>query len=335
MVNVYNKKCRTKGCGKVPSYGASGTKTVDYCAHHSPGGIVEVCSRNCRTGGCGKQPSYGVVGTNTAEYCAQHAPDGMVNVKRRKCRTEGCGKKPLFGVAKTRTAKCCAQHARLKCGVEGYKEGEVDPHNSGKETIDNILPNGPKHQTVHSQTTGPLAEGNQGSHKRVRYPEITSTASMRPISRESIGGAGTMQDIDYAGFFREGGSAALLLARYTIRYPKLYLRNISFTSLLLYSCLGCIPLLIGLPFLRGLLTRMVFLPYAYHVAVSCLCFFSCFFSFIVGLFCVPPWRRCPLLATFLPVSFCLLSLLFSLECVFGLIWFGSVYLVTTAGFVAV
>ena len=44
-------------------------------------------------------------------------------------------------------------------------------------------------------------------------------------------------------------------------------------------------------------------------------------------------RRCPLLATFLSVLFCLLSLLIS-ERFSGLVWFGSVYLVTTAGFVA-
>ena len=45
-------------------------------------------------------------------------------------------------------------------------------------------------------------------------------------------------------------------------------------------------------------------------------------------------RRCPLLATFLSVLFCLLSLLIS-ERISGWIWFGSVYyLVTTAGFVA-
>ena len=31
----------------------------------------------------------------------------------------------------------------------------------------------------------------------------------------------------------------------------------------LFSCLGCIPLLIELPFLRSLLMRMFFLPYAY------------------------------------------------------------------------
>ena len=35
----------------------------------------------CKTEGCGKKPSYGVAGTKTVEYCAQHAPDGMVNVK--------------------------------------------------------------------------------------------------------------------------------------------------------------------------------------------------------------------------------------------------------------
>ncbi|CAN0410507.1 unnamed protein product, partial [Ascophyllum nodosum] len=109
----------------------------------------------------------------------------------------GCGRKTSFGVANTRTAEYCAQHARLKCGVEGYKEGEVDLHHSGKETIGNILPNGAKHQIVHPPaTTSPPSEGRQGSGELVLYPEITSTASMRPISRESAGGAGTLQDID-------------------------------------------------------------------------------------------------------------------------------------------
>ena len=85
----------------------------------------------------------------------------------------------------------------LKCGVEGYREGEVDPHHSGKVTIGNILSNGVKCPTVHPPaTTSPLSEGSQGSRKRVRYPEITFPASMRPILRESAGGAGTMQDID-------------------------------------------------------------------------------------------------------------------------------------------
>ena len=159
--------------------------------------MVNVKSRKCRTEGCGRGPSYGVAGTKTAEYCAQHAPDGMVNVCNKKCRTEGCGKKPSFGVTNTRTAEYCAQHARLKCDVEGYMEGEVDPHNSGKETIGNILPNGAKHQTVHPpDTTNPPSEGDQGSRKRVRHPEFTSTASMRPIPREAAGGAGIMQDRD-------------------------------------------------------------------------------------------------------------------------------------------
>ena len=49
---------------------------------------------------------------------------------------------------------------------------------------------------------------------------------------------------------------------------------------------------------------------------------------------VPPWRRCPLLATFLSVFFCLIFLFFLSERVPGLIWFGSIYLVTTTGFVS-
>ena len=83
----------------------------------------------------------------------------------------------------------------------------------------------------------------------------------------------------------------------------------------LSSCLGCIPTLIRLPFLR------------LNAVVS-----SLFLLFVFSIFfCLS--RRCPLLATFLSVLFCLLSLLIS-ERFSGLIWFGSVYLVTTAGFVA-
>ena len=138
-----------------------------------------------------------MTGTKTAEYCAQHALNGMVNVYSRQDRVKGCGKKPSFDVANTRTAEYCAQHARLKCDVEGYGEGEVDPHNSGKDIIGNMLPNGAKHQTVHPPaTTSPQSEGGQGSRKRVRHPEFTSTASMRQIPRESAGGAGMMQDRD-------------------------------------------------------------------------------------------------------------------------------------------
>ena len=119
-----------------------------------------------------------------------------------------------------------------------------------------------------------------------------------------------------------------------MRCLKLYLRNISFTSLLLSSCLGCIPLLIGLSFLRGLLTRMFFLPCAFHVVVSCLCFCVLLLYFYCASLLCPSLATISFAGYFPAVSFCLLSLLFSLGCVFGLIWFSSVYLVTTAGFVA-
>ena len=62
------------------------------------------------------------------------------------------------------------------------------------------------------------------------------------------------------------------------------------------------------------------------VCFFCLCFGLCF-PFLVDRDDVLCWLlSCPFS--------CLLSLLFS-ERVPGLVWFGSVYLVTTAGFVAI
>ena len=77
----------------------------------------------------------------------------------------------------------------------------------------------------------------------------------------------------------------------------------------LSSCLGCIPPLIGLPFLR------------FYAVVSSLFLLFVFSNFFVYRDDVP------LLATFLPVLLCLLSLLIS-ERFSGLISFGSVYQVS-------
>ena len=83
----------------------------------------------------------------------------------------------------------------------------------------------------------------------------------------------------------------------------------------LSSCLGCIPPLIGLPSLR-------FYAVGSSLFLLSVCFRLCF-SILS--------RRCPLLATSCP-SF---SVCFPCSSpIPGLIWFGSVYLVTTAGFVA-
>ena len=245
MVDVKSRKCRTEGCDMWPSYGVKGKTTAEYCAQHAPDGTVDVKRKKCRTKSCGKRPSYGVAGTKTAEYCSQHAPNGMIDASSKKCRIGGCGKGPSFGVANTRTVEYCAQHARLKCGVEGYSVEEGDPHHSGKETIGNIFSNGAKHQTVHPPaTTSPPSESSQGSRKRVRYPEIISTTSMRPIARVSAGGAESMPDIDGQKISRQtrcfckGGGAALLVARYTKRDLNIYLLDISFYILApVFRCL--------------------------------------------------------------------------------------------------
>ena len=124
----------------------------------------------------------------------KHASD----VCSKKCRTGGCGKKPSFRVAATKTAEYCAQHAGIQRGVEGYREREVGPHHSGKETISNVIPSGAKHVTVllPPTTTSHPSGVSRDSRKRVLHPEITSTTSKRAVIRESTAGAVTMPDIE-------------------------------------------------------------------------------------------------------------------------------------------
>ena len=89
----------------------------------------------------------------------------------------------------------------------------------------------------------------------------------------------------------------------------------------LSSCLGCIPPLIGLPFLRFMRLPLV--------CFYCLCDFVCDFYFYFYFFVYRDDILCWLLyCPFSSVCFPCLSP------ISGLIWFGSVYLVTTAGFVA-
>ena len=176
----------------------AGTKTADCCAQHAPGGMDNVGSRKCRTESCGNKPSFGVAGTNTLEYCAQHALHGMVDVKRKNWRARGCGKEPSFEVANARTVEYCAKHARLRCGFEGYRKREVGPQHYGNKIIGNVIPSGVKHMTVHPPTTKTSQPPGVcwSSRKRLRHPEITSTASKRAAALESTAGAVTMPDIN-------------------------------------------------------------------------------------------------------------------------------------------
>ena len=83
----------------------------------------------------------------------------------------------------------------------------------------------------------------------------------------------------------------------------------------LSSCLGCIPPLIGLPSLR-------FYAVGSILFLLSVCFCLCFLFYRNDVLC---WLLpCPSFSVCFPC----------LSLIPGLIWFGSVYLVTTAGFVA-
>ena len=95
--------------------------------------------------------------------------------------------------------------------------------------------------------------------------------------------------------------------------------RVASVALALVFMSGRIPPLIGLPLLRSLL-RSVFCAYSLFLLLFVI-------LFVFSVYCLS--RRCPVLATFLLVLFCLIPLLISKR-IPGMIWLGSVYLVTTA-----
>ena len=81
-------------------------------------------------------------------------------------------------------------------------------------------------------------------------------------------------------------------------------------SLSLSSCLGCLALLIWLPFLRinSLLRRMFFLSYAYCTWFSFVCLICFCLSFVSWFSLLSPFlATMSLQATFTSASFCLVS----------------------------
>ena len=126
-------------------------------------------------------------------------------------------------------------------------------------------------------------------------------------------------------------------------------RCVAFVVLDFTAGLSSAPYMAVTPFLRSLLKRIFFLPYAYYLC-GCLLFvsstffvcvfLSCLYVVFVCLFCVPSWRRCSLLITLLvrSPSVYFLPFFFS-PAVFPVwittvVWFDSDYLVTKGGFVA-
>ena len=115
--------------------------------------------------------------------------------------------------------------------------------------------------------------------------------------------------------FLESVYLILLFPLIVVSSPScLYFAVLHPLPLPLSSCLGCIPPLIGLPSLRFMRLPLV--------CFYCVCFCLCFLFYRDDVLC--SLLSCPFSYVCFPC----------LSPIPGLIWFGSVYLVTTAGFVA-
>ena len=105
-------RCAQPSCGKGPSFGAEGTKKVEFCAGHARDGMVDLKSTKCAQRGCTKIPSLGVPGTRQREFCRENARDGMVDLINRNSAHRGCAKAAPRSVSGTKRRESCREHAK-------------------------------------------------------------------------------------------------------------------------------------------------------------------------------------------------------------------------------
>ena len=89
-----------EGKSEQPFFGVAGTKTVEHCARHSLDGMVQVKNRKCRTKRGDKKPSLRVANTRTAEYRAQHTrlQCGVEGFREREVGPHHSGKVTIANV---------------------------------------------------------------------------------------------------------------------------------------------------------------------------------------------------------------------------------------------
>lgn len=66
---------------------------------------MDIRHKRCRKAGCSTNPPLGIAGSKTIEFCAHRVPEGMVDVMSKRCRKEGFSGQPLFGIATSKTAE--------------------------------------------------------------------------------------------------------------------------------------------------------------------------------------------------------------------------------------
>lgn len=120
MVEVRDRRCQVPGCGKIPSYGASGKRQV--CRDHKEPGMTYAVI-TCENPQCNKNPSFAARGETRRRFCKRHAQPGMVNVYYKYCGVDHCPQRASFELGdKLRCLAHCEPGMKPRngiCQVEG------------------------------------------------------------------------------------------------------------------------------------------------------------------------------------------------------------------------
>ena len=87
---------------------------MEYCAQHQ-----DVYSRKCRTRGCAKIPSFGVANTRMAEYCAQHTRQqyGVEGLAEREVGPHHSGKETIGDVILSGSKRDCSVKMKVQLSL--------------------------------------------------------------------------------------------------------------------------------------------------------------------------------------------------------------------------
>jgi hypothetical protein len=99
-IDLVHRKCKAKGCGKIPTYGKPGDKSPSRCKTHLLEGYVSVGKRLCQhPEGCETWPGYGDAAEGIPRFCQRHKKDGHSDLVNLRCNESGCEKLAAFGSA--------------------------------------------------------------------------------------------------------------------------------------------------------------------------------------------------------------------------------------------
>lgn len=132
---IIRKRGGHQGCTEQPSYGAVGKKKMNPCIQQRIGMIAPFIEEGAaKKGARSSHFTFGVAGSKSVEFCAQHTKGGMVDVHSKRCGpTKGTprGRRTVYPGAKRSSSVVSMR--RTGCSTFAKKGGANTKAERGRQ----------------------------------------------------------------------------------------------------------------------------------------------------------------------------------------------------------